>query len=593
MKNINIQSWRIRFIVTTVSLCFSVLLIRLVYIQIITKNELAEIAKNNHHSIVVKDTKRGNILDSRGNLLATTHSFVELGVDPQTFKNEDEVKLPQLADILAIPLDEITEKVTTKSWKLNQNQKKVKLIQWRKIADKIDNDTYNKILALKIKGIYGNRKHIRYYPNESLASHIIGFVNNEGTPVIGVERFFNKFLQGHRGWYETERDGKRNELSQFRSREINSSNGWDIGLTIDRVIQNIVESELVVISDNYTPKSATIIVSDPSTGFILGLANYPTFNPNKFRKYSLNEMRNRAIADVIEPGSTFKSVVISGAIEDQVVQPEMIFNCANPTAVYKGKKLKLPTDHKQFEKLPVWQILSKSSNRGTSQVGIRLGEKRLYHYAKEFGFGRATGFSPGIEEKGILHPVDKWDALTISRMPIGYSIAATPMQIHMAYSVIANEGVLMTPIISRQLYDENKNRVGLAKPAAIRKVISAHTAKIMSNILMKTVETGGTAPKANIPGFQVAGKTGTTRKLVNGEYTSEKHIASFVGFFPATKPRLVISVFIDEPKSDGAGYGGKFAAPAFKNIAEQLISYMAIKEPERKDDNILAWKIEL
>ena len=231
--------------------------------------------------------------------------------------------------------------------------------------------------------------------------------------------------------------------------------------------------------------------------------------------------------------------------------------------------------------LTLGEILSKSSNRGAAQLGLLLGPERLYKYAVAFGFGARTGYGPGGEASGILHPINKWDYLTISRLPVGYSVAATPLQVHFAMSVIANDGVRVAPRMGGRVCDQEGQAGVPCGAESGRRAVRARTARTLALMLTKAAAPGGTAPEAQIVGFEVAGKTGTTRKIINGKYSRRNHVSSFVGFFPASRPRLVISVVVDDPQTVGPAYGGRIAAPAFRNIAEQLIQYLAIRPSPR------------
>ena len=264
-------------------------------------------------------------------------------------------------------------------------------------------------------------------------------------------------------------------------------------------------------------------------------------------------------------------------MNEGIVDPFEVFQTGYERVNYKGRSLRLPADHHTYEKLSMYDIVVKSSNRGAAYLGLRLGEQRLYDYAQAFGFGEKTGFDLGGEVAGTLHPVSNWDGLTITRMPMGHAVSATPMQIHSAMSVIANKGILMEPLIAQRVFDDNGDDVVTFMPKAKRRVISAEVAETVADMLVDVVGRDGTAKKAAIESYAVAGKTGTTQKIINGHYSSEHHIASFSGFFPADKPALVITVVVNDPNLEGIGYGGAVAAPAFRNIAEACIAYMGIR----------------
>jgi cell division protein FtsI/penicillin-binding protein 2 len=313
---------------------------------------------------------------------------------------------------------------------------------------------------------------------------------------------------------------------------------------------------------------------------VLGLGNYPDFDPNRFNEFKMEVLRNRALADLYEPGSIFKIVTAGAVLNEGIADMKQVIDCSKAVAAHRGRELRLPRDHHPLGKLTLRKVISKSSNRGAAQLGLRLGENRLYSYCRKFGFGERSGFGIGAESPGILHPVKKWDSLTITRLPIGHAVSVTPMQIHCAMGVLANGGVLMKPQVVKRIYDDNRKTVISFQPSSRRRVLSRQSATLLTEALTEVVSEQGTARKAAVPGFSVAGKTGTTQKLVDGEYSHEKHIASFSGFLPAERPQMVITVVVDEPHSKGVGYGGSVAAPSFRKVAEEVVAYLGI-EPEQ------------
>ena len=578
MSSAFISSIRYWTVLLSISLMFSGLMGRLVYLQAVKHEEYSKIANGNRKSSLTLSARRGNILDSRGNPLAVTQPRIELGVDPQLIEEEDYPKIIELAALIGVDANIIKEKASKKTRIINgDNGRKIKPIRWVKLADSIGEDVYENVKKLKIPGVYGNRNYTRMYPGGHLASHVLGFLQKDGTPVTGVERYMDYYLSGQDGWKETERDGKRRELLQFETQNVSPQDGLNVQLTLDLFIQNLVEEQINEIGEIYSPSSATIIVSEPNTGYILAMSNYPNFDLNSSGKAAIATMRNRAITDVMEPGSTFKLIPISAALNEKIVTVENRFDCNIRSVSYRGRTLKLPSDHRNYGELTLGGILKKSSNRGAACIGIRLGEKSLYEYARAFGYGQKTGIGLTGEVSGIVHPVEKWDSLTITRFPIGYAVGATPIQIHNAMATVANYGILMQPQVIRQITDSKGKSIISFRPKAKRRVVSVDTSKKIGEMLTGVVTPEGTAGRASLEGFSISGKTGTTRKIVNGSYTSEKHTGSFSGFFPTQRPRVVISVFVDEPKLDGPGYGGRVAAPVFRNIASELVKHMGIR----------------
>ena len=567
---------------------FSGLMGRLVYLQAIKHDEYSQIANGNRKSSLTLSARRGNILDSRGNPLAVTQPRIELGADPQLIEEEDYPKFIDLARLIGADPSALREKLTRKTRIIEgENGRKIRPVRWVKLADSIDEEVYLNVKKLDIPGVYGNRNYTRMYPGGHLASHVLGFLQKDGSPVTGVERYMDYYLSGQDGWKETERDGRRRELLQFETQNVSPQDGLNVQLTLDLFIQNLIEEQIAIIGEEYTPNSASIIVSEPNTGYILGMANYPDFDLNHSGKAKMDTMRNRAITDIIEPGSTFKLIPISAALNEKIVTTENTFDCNIRSVSYRGRTLKLPSDHRNYGELTLGGILKKSSNRGAAFIGIRLGEKALYEYARAFGYGQKTGIGLTGEVRGIVHSVDKWDSLTITRFPIGYAVGATPLQIHNAMATVANYGILMQPQVIHRIIDDEGNAVVSFRPKAKRRVISVDTAKKMGDMLTGVVTPEGTARRASLDGFDISGKTGTTRKIINGAYTSDKHTASFTGYFPTHRPRVVISVFVDEPKLDGPGYGGRVAAPVFRNIASELVKHLGIR-PGQNDGRLAA-----
>lgn len=578
---------RLIVVCVVVLAAFGAIVARLVHLQVVERSELVAEVERARKRVQTLSAVRGEIRDSNGNALATSRSIMEVGVDPQLVRVEDAAKLPQLARLLRVPLADV-KAVFDRKTAASRDGRELREIRWVRLAESVDAMTYDQIVALDIHGVYGNRQFRRTYPGGSLAAHVIGFVNREGVAAMGVERQFDFYLRGQDGWRESERDGLRRELAQFRTREVSPTDGYNVVLSIDSFVQHCIETELREIVRRFNPVGATIIVSDPRDGFLLGLANYPTFDLNNFNKAELASQRNLAITDILEPGSTFKIVAASAALNEGLVTPEVSINCGADTIVYHGRTLRLPHDSHPNGMLSVADVIAKSSNRGAANLGVMLGADRLHDYAAAFGFGEATGFPLAGEVNGMLHPVRDWDGLTITRLPMGHAVGATPMQVHCAMSAIANGGILMRPQIVRRVVDRDGATVFELPPVARRRVIRKETAELMARLLTRVVGPDGTAEKAAIPGYLVAGKTGTTQKIIDGRYSNRHHVGSFTGFFPANRPRLAITVIIDDARLNGTAYGATVAAPSFKRIAEQLVQYLGIPptEPVRAGVNL-------
>jgi cell division protein FtsI (penicillin-binding protein 3) len=634
-------SYRIALLATAVLAMFAGLEVRLVWLHVIDRDELLRSVDEARRQLIVDSARRGDIVDSHGALLATSRSIVVLGVDPQFIRSEDRPKWPQLATLIGVPVSVIEQAFMTKTRPAgaeaavhaaaplapmtitltaapdagpaqvvdsgdgdteakddnsldDPDKEGNRPIRWAKLSDQVSESVYADVGKLGIRGVYGRRVYRRDYPHNEMAAHIIGYVNSSEHPVAGMEHYADFYLKGENGWLESEKDGKSHELAQFRTREVPAVDGYNVSLSIDATVQRIVEDELAKVALQYQPEKATIIVSDPQTGFVLALANYPSFDLNTFNKLARDDqgrMRNIAVTDEYEPGSCFKIVALSGALNDGLVTPRSEFDCSLEKIDYNGITRGLPKDDEHYANpiLSVAEITEHSSNKGAAQLAMRLGDQRFYDYARAFGFGQRTGFPIGGEVPGDLKAPNKWDSLTITRMPMGQSVTATALQMQQAMGVIASGGMLLRPQVIRQIRDAHGELVYNFERVEERRVISEQTAATMAKLLMGVVSPSGTAPLAAIPGFEVAGKTGTAQKLLpvtmaNGKtvlrYSERHHVASFIGFFPASHPQVSISVIIDDADAHtplGVAYGGKIAAPVFKRLGERLIPYLGTR----------------
>jgi cell division protein FtsI/penicillin-binding protein 2 len=579
MKNVFIAPYRFYLVFFAIFLTFCSLGGRLFHLQVVNSEKYESFALNARKNFIPISARRGDLVDRKGNLLATTRSVVVVGMDPQSIEEQDRLKFDELAKLLQIPLEKISAAADKKIGSTGADPKSVRLVRWVKLKEEVEESEYRKIKKLGIKGVYGNYQHSRLYPNQSLASHILGYVNEEGKACMGVELLSDYYLKGQDGWRESERDGRRREMPQYRSLEVKEKDGLNVELTIDRMIQDIVEGELREIVNQYEPLSASIIVSSPKTGEILALGNVPTFDPNNYGEFPLENQRNRALTDLYEPGSTFKIVPVCGALNEGLIDPDDIIDCSIGSYQVGNRLRRLPSDHHPLGKISLREVVQKSSNRGAAQLGIKLGASRLFDYCKMFGFGDSSRIGLTGERSGMLHHPDRWDGLTITRLPMGHAVAVSAIQVHVAMSSVANDGILMRPILIRRVFDEEGKTVVNFNPDPVRRVVSEKVAKIMTEMLVSVVSPEGTAVRAKIKGYSVAGKTGTTQKIIDGKYSNRHHVASFCGFFPAEDPVVGVTVVVDEPNMTKGrlGYGGSVAGPVFQRVAKKVIGYMGIK----------------
>ena len=565
-----------------VSLCFVAVIARLVWLHWIEAPELRAEALQARNVFEEKDCRRGEIRDSQNNILAVSEDVWDIGVDPQSLKKEEFIRAGEVATALNVAAPIVTE-AFCRGPRVDTDGVEHP-VRWVVLAHECSEAVVKKIKALNIKALRAELKYHRNYPKGSLAAHVIGYVNKEGQATAGIEKALQPFLQGQKGWIESERDGRRREIASIRLREVAPVDGNTVVLTLNSFVQKSCEDALAAAVARYNPLSGVIIVSEPRTGRILGLANWPTYDLNNFFDPKLSPMdsqRNRAVSDIYEPGSVFKIVSISGALEERLITPNSVYDCSLSTAPYRGRMISLPADSHPIGSVTVRDIVRESSNRGTVQIGMlyaeRLGEDRFYNLIKSFGFGSTTQLITGAEVPGLLIKPGNWDGISISRIPMGHSVSVTAMQMHYAMSVIAADGLLMQPQLVLRVED-SKTREPIVNylPHARARAIKSSTATQVAQLLRAVCGKGGTAPIADIPGYEVAGKTGTTQKLINGKYSTSHHVASFSGFFPVNDPRLAITVIIDDPQGEGVAYGGKVSAPIFREVAENCIRWLEI-----------------
>jgi cell division protein FtsI/penicillin-binding protein 2 len=596
---------------TLLVIAFAGLGYRLVDLQVLQHVELQTRAENLTKHIDRLEPRRGDILDIKGNLLATSVFVKTVCANPSLIGNRYADVAHLLAPILQTNETELAQKLFPRT--RLQNGKAVP-IQYVMLKQKVPVETWDKIQTamqtlsgsepdkklpaadrtfiqnLRKSAIYTEPldDQLRTYPNQRLAAHVLGYLGsvehtNDGERsidiegVAGIESTLNDKLTGVGGYRVTERNGKQQELVALRAEDVEPRDGLDTVLTIDSVIQHIVETALAEGLAKHSPESVSAIVIRPRTGEILAMATLPDFDPNNPGKTggSPDAWCNRLISNPAEPGSTFKIVVVSGGLNEGIITLDQLFDCENGDFLYAGRHLH---DHERYGILPVKSIITKSSNIGAAKIGIAMGQDRLYDYIRAFGFGDRTGIPLPGESRGILHPVKKWSKVSIAQLPMGQGVAVTPLQMAMAMSAIANGGVLMRPMLVDRLQDgDDGTTVVKYQPQPVRRVITEATDRLMVEALKTVVGPDGTAPMAALEHYTVAGKTGTAQKSDGTQYL-DKFYSSFTGFFPADNPEICIYVAMDDPK--GTHYGGQVAAPIFKEIAEKAATYLNI-HPDR------------
>jgi cell division protein FtsI (penicillin-binding protein 3) len=531
---------------------------RLAYLQIYQHEFLSDRARRQQQAAVEINGERGLIVDRQGRELAHSLEVESFFYEPGD-KTDERAAAQALAPLVG------TDAAALEA-KLQEAKSSKRKFVW--LARELEPEPAAKIKALNLKGVGSVKESKRYYPNGSLAAHVIGFVGLDDAGLAGIEGFQNASLKGDAGRLTVSRDARHHA---FESAEVDPKSGQSIALTIDQNIQYQVERSIQSALATTHAKSAMAVALDPHTGDILALANAPTFDPNAAKDASADVRANKALQYIYEPGSTFKVVAYSGAIEERLVKPTDMIDCQMGSINVYGRTIH---DSHPHGVLTITEALAQSSNVAAIKLGMKLGDARLYDYVKRFGFGDKTRVELPGESKGILRPVNRWDKTSIGSIPMGQEIGVTPVQVAAAFATIANDGVRIAPHIIREVRDAAGRVVPRDAPEQ-RRVVSAETARTIRSML-EMVTLDGTAKAARLDGYTAAGKTGTAQKIdpKTHAYSKTKYVASFVGFAPVDNPAVVIIVVLDEPGT--AIYGGTVAAPVFKEIAEQVLPYLGV-----------------
>jgi cell division protein FtsI/penicillin-binding protein 2 len=530
---------------------------RLIYLQVIDHADLMSRADRQQMRTVVPPAKRGDIFDRNGRLLAYSVDADTVAADPSEIDEPDKVASP-----LCAALDGCTsERRAEIGRKLRRRGAFVY------IARQISPSEARKVRDLKLPGVMLLKESRRYYPKAELAAHILGYVGLDNVGLGGVESAFDSDIRGKDGKVLILTDAKQQTL--FSRVDRPATAGAALELTVDQYLQYVAERELRAGVEENHAAGGTALIMNPRTGEILALANWPTFNPNAFARADEDARRNRAIQDLYEPGSTFKIVTASAALEHGIIKPDTPIE-TSPGYITFGPRIIHDTHH--YGLLSFTDVIVKSSNVGAIKVGLRLGPQLLGEYVNRFGFGQALAPDFRGETPGIVWSPDRLDSSALASVSMGYQVGVTPLQMATAVSAVANGGHLVQPHVVRAVIKENKR---FDRPFRIlHEAIAPDTAATLTQIMEQVVERG-TAKAAQIPGYTIAGKTGTAAKLLNGRYQKSDYNASFVGFIPSRKPALTILVVIDSPH--GNGYtGGAVSAPVFKRIAEASVTYLGI-----------------
>ncbi len=556
------------FVAAVFTLGFFLVFLRLIVVQGVQHDAWTKRAERAHEKNVKIEAERGSIYDRNGQALAMNVELLSVYAVPRTIAHPVSVSR-KLAPLLGMSPKTLLKKLDNK-----------RRFAW--LFRKIDPVKAEAIRRLKIKGIGFVAESQRVYPKRFLFGHVLGFAGLDNHGLEGVELKFDETLRGETGWLVVERDAFGKSVFPKGLDYIVPSRGKDLHLTVDEVIQHISERELDRMVEKTGAKGGTVIVMDPWTGEILSMVVTPRFNPNAVGKYRPSDWRNKAITDIYEPGSTFKIVTASAAIEENLIEADEMIDCEGGTYAVKGTVIH---DHEAIGMVPFHQVIAKSSNICTVKVAEILGETRLAHYIKAFGFGERLGVDLVGESPGLLRERGRWSRRSLASLSIGQEIGVTPLQMVSAAAVVANGGWLMTPHLVKSIGRDGKNR---STPARLkRRVISEETAKEMVQILKGVVSRSGTAQLAEVPGHRVAGKTGTAQKFdpKTGRYSRDKYVGSFVGFVPADDPVVTILVVVDEP--EGEAWGGTVAAPVFSAIGKEVLHYLKVHPRGEMEDEPL------
>jgi cell division protein FtsI (penicillin-binding protein 3) len=558
---------RLRMMMVGFAICLwaAIVLVRLVQLQVLNRAGYERQAARQSERTIVLDPRRGAILDRGGHPLAVSVDAESIYAVPQ------EVRDPAgTADALARALG------------LDAGGRREVLAQLQKsrgfvwVRRKVDPVAARAVRDLQLEGIGFLTENRRYYPKRELASQVLGYVGVDNIGMSGIEYAFDSQIRGRAAKVAIQIDARRRAVGHA---EKPSTEGRTVVLTLDESIQHSAERELDRALHETGSAAGVIVVLEPSTGEVLALANRPAFNPNRFAAYPSSRWKNRAVADAYEPGSIFKIFTAAAALQEGVVDPDETIDCGGGFIEIAGTRI---NDHRVFDHLTFRDVMARSSDVGVIRVAQRLGRESFNRYMRAFGFGTATGVELPGESSGLLRPTARWSALSLASLSFGQEIGVTAVQLAAAVGAVANGGYLMKPFVVRAVEDSAGRVVKSYKPVAVRRVLEPRTVEVLTDLL-KGVVRNGTGVKAVVPGYTVAGKTGTAQKIdATGRYSMEDHWASFVGFVPASRPALVILVSLDEPRG-AFNQGGDVAAPVFAKVAEDALRRLAVpsEDPER------------
>jgi len=527
-------------------------LARLSYLQLFRHSEYLAKAEHQQQRVFEISPTRGAIYDRKGRDLAVSLPMDSLFADPAEIADVEMVA-PLLSHVLDVPADEIAAKIRGARTPV-------------RLARKLSPDSVQRIADMNLRGVFFQKENRRVYPQRELAASLLGYVDVDEKGIGGIEYALDKEIRGQPGRMMVMADGLRR---WYDRRELAPSPGASVALTIDETIQYIAEKELARAVEQTHAKSGVAVVQDPNSGELLAVANAPSFDANNPGAYADETRMNRAVVASYEPGSTFKVITLTGALEHGVASPDDLVDCQMGSIVVGGR---LIHDWHRFGVLSVRGILANSSDVGAIKLALRLGAPRFYETIRAFGIGQPTGIELPGENRGLLRPVENWSANSIGSLAMGQEVSVTPVQMISAISAVANGGTLYPPRIVREIGGRSP---AVHSPAALRQVTDARTAAQMRE-LMEAVVLEGTGKPARLAGWTAAGKSGTAQKIdpATRRYSKTQYMASFVGFTPLNNPVVTILVVLDSPV--GPHHGGEVGGPVFKRIAEQVLTYLNV-----------------
>jgi len=553
----------IRLVAGVFVLAFVLLAGKAFQLQVVQGNDYRERAERQHQRVVPLSPQRGTIYDRHGEEMAVSIEVDSIYVNPS--KVEDKRRA---AKILAANLDLSLDNVRRK---LNSG----KNFEW--IKRRVTPREGDSVKSLDLDGVHSVKEHRRFYPNSGIGAHLVGFTGLDPEGLEGLELEYDTLLLGQSGYLVTGRDALGRGMGTGDDNIREGVHGHSLHLTLDRNLQYLVEKELAAGVRAAGAKAGMAVLLDPHSGQVMAMASQPDYNPNAINDYRPSQWRNRAICDTFEPGSTFKLFLMAAALEEEVVKPTDTIYCENGRYRVGGRYIH---DHKKYGQLTVDEILKYSSNIGVAKISKQLERERFYSYIRDFGFGETLGIDLPGEVGGTVHAPERWFEVDLAAISFGQGLTVTTLQMANAVASIANGGYLMQPYVVDKVLAGDGRIVAQHRPQMIRRVISESTAETLRGMMADVVDEGGTGTRARVPGFRVAGKTGTAQKVdpVTGGYSVDKRVASFVGFVPAKDPKLVLAITVDEPQ--GTSYGGVVAAPIFSRIASQALIDMNVVPTE-------------